>query len=60
MDPLQNITDQVHKLSSCARRAFLEGHVETCKAALAELTEYLNEGYKLEYEKSDKERSSSL
>lgn len=59
MDPLQNITDQVHKLSSSARRDFLEGRIETCKAAIAELTDYLNEGYKSEYENSDEERSSS-
>lgn len=58
MDPLQKITDRVHQLSSTARRAFLEGNVETAKASLSELTQYLNEGYKSEYDEPVKERSS--
>lgn len=49
MDPLNNVTSEAHRLASQARRAFLEGHIETCKAELAELTNYLTEGYKAEY-----------
>ncbi len=58
MDPLQNISAHAHKLASSARRAFLEGHIETCKSSLSELTDYLNEGYKAEYSDTPDEGSS--
>lgn len=43
IDPLNELTSEAHRLASQARRAFLEGHPETCKVHLSELTRFLGE-----------------
>lgn len=43
MDPLDKLTDHSRNLAKAARRAFMEGHPETCKTFLSELSHYLSE-----------------
>lgn len=43
MDPLQNITDRAHQLSSLARRAFLEGHPTIAYEHLGYLYDFLDD-----------------
>lgn len=59
MDPLNEISSEAHRLAIQARRAFLEGHPETCKETLSQLSDYLSDESASEiYDKFESKESS--
>lgn len=43
INPINELTTEAHRLSSCARRAFLEGRIDDSKFYLGKLKRYLGE-----------------